>query len=129
MTAKVHTNTELIQEVANRAGRWGMRKGLQGGAVAGSRKHAYADRLLTRYQRMYGDRGLTTEVSYSRGQAGLHGKGSIRLDVVEGPLNNPAAIYDYKFGTAQLTPSRIDRIRRIGEFIDSVPIIPVRPQQ
>ena len=128
MTAKVHTNTELIQEVANRAGRWGMRKDLQGGAVAGSRKHAYADRLLTRYQRLYGDRGLTTEVSYCRGQAGLHGKGSIRLDVVEGPLHNPTAIYDYKFGTAQLTPSRIDRIRRIGEFASSVPIILVRLQ-
>lgn len=39
-------------------------------------------------------------------------KGSVRLDAVEGPLDNPEAIYDLKSGGAKLTPERIEEIRK-----------------
>lgn len=123
-TPVVRTNAELVQEVGNRA----MRQSFEGSArVQGTLRHSYADRLLTRYQRMYGDRGLSTEVRYMGGVPGQGGRGSIRLDVVDGPLRNPNAIYDFKFGAAGLTPSRINQIRRVGSFADDVPILPIRP--
>ncbi len=107
------TNGQLVQEIATRAEAWGARKGLSTtGSVEGTLKHGYADRLLTRYQQMYGNRGLSTEVRYANGvpwQAGDPLKGTIRLDVVEGPLTNPSAVFDYKFGNAVLTPTRINR--------------------
>ena len=121
------TNAQLVQEIANRAEAWGGRQGLGLGSRAGTLKHGYADRLLTRYQRLYGDRGLSTEIPYLNGQAGVGGRGSIRLDVVEGPFDNPTAIFDYKFGGATLTPDRIQQIRRVGQFGPNVPISPVHP--
>jgi hypothetical protein len=54
--------------------------------------------------------------------------GSIRLDVAEGNLKNPTAIYDHKFFGATLTPERIQQIQRVGKFGPDVPIIPVYPQ-
>jgi len=92
--------------------------------------HGYADRVLTRYQQMFGNRGLSTEARYINGvpwAAGDPLKGSIRLDVVEGPLNNPTWIWDYKFGGAQLTPARINQIRTGAGLGPNVPVVPVRP--
>jgi RHS repeat-associated protein len=81
---------DLIQSVATRAER---RIGGRG-AAAGSRKHAYAKRLLDRYQRRYGG-NLETEVSYIRGQRARYGqKGSTRLDVYD-PITGD--VYDFKF--------------------------------
>jgi hypothetical protein len=53
---------------------------------------------------------------------------SARLDVMEGPLRSPTAVYDYKFGGAQLTPNRITQIRSVGNFNLSVPVIGVHPR-
>jgi len=90
-------------------------------------KHGYAERLLKRYQRMFGDRGLRTEVSVISGQEFQYGTaGSVRLDVLEGSIRNPTAIYDYKFGMSGLMPGRINQLRSVGGY-PSVPIIPVRP--
>jgi hypothetical protein len=47
--------------------------------------------------------------------------------VVEGPLDNPTAIFDYKFGGATLTPQRIQQIRQVGQFGPNVPITGVHP--
>ncbi len=121
------TNAQLVQQIGSRADAWGVRNGLGVGSRAGTLKHSYADKLLSRYQRRYGDRGLSTEVPYLNGQAGRTGRGSIRLDVVEGPLDNPTAIYDYKFGSATLTIQRIQQIRQVGQFGSSVPIIGIYP--
>lgn len=121
------TNAQLVQSVANRAEAWGTRQGLGLGSRAGTLKHSYADKLLTRYQSRFGDRGLSTEVPYLNGQAGVGGRGSIRLDVVEGPLDNPTAIFDYKFGGAILTLQRIQQIRQVGQFGSTVPITGVHP--
>lgn len=62
---------------------------------------------MTRYQRMFGDRGLNTEVRYLNGQPwqpGMLTNDSIRLDVVEGPVTAPTRVFDDKFGGAALTP-------------------------
>ena len=121
------TNAQLVQDVATRADAWGTRQGLGLGPRAGTLKHSYADDLLTRYQSRFGDRGLSTEVPYLNGQAGVGGRGSVRLDVVEGPLANPTAIFDYKFGGATLTPQRVQQIRQVGQFGSNVPITGVHP--
>jgi hypothetical protein len=119
-----------VQEIAERADAWGVRQGLGNGPVAGTLKHGYAENLLNRYQSMFGSRGLSTEVRYLNGvewQPGMPLRGSIRLDVVEGPLNNPTWVWDYKFGGAQLTPARINQIRTGAGLGPIVPVDAVRP--
>ena len=127
----VRTNAQLIQDVATRADQWGTRQGLAStGSVPGTLKHGYADRLLTRYQQMYGDRGLSTEVRYLNGrvwQPGMPTKGSILLDVVEGPVTAPTQVFDYKFGGATLKPPRIVQIRAGAGLGPGVPVIEVKP--
>ena len=84
-TVVQRTNAQLVSDVAVRA----ERKIGGTGAVAGVAKHGYADDLLTRYQQIYGDRGLSTEVRYLNGQVWQKGMGlrdTVRLDVVEGPV-------------------------------------------
>ena len=122
------SNAELVEDIGRRANQWGDRRGLTSGHVAGTAKHTYAQDLLDRFQRRFGDRGLTTEARYIRQNPWVKGqgvRGSVRLDVVEGDLLNPTAVYDYKFGGARLSPERIDYIRRVTGFSKSVPIIGV----
>jgi hypothetical protein len=71
---------------------------------------------------------LATEVSYLNGQV-VQGnpKGSVRLDVVEGPLDAPKAIYDLKTGSAQLTPDRISQIQsHLPPGFQKVPVHEIR---
>ena len=89
---------DLVQSIATRAENWGVRKGYGpsgSGALQGIKKHAYAKRLLDRYQSIYGDRGLKTEVSYKgRKQVTYGTSGSARIDVLD---TNANASFDYKF--------------------------------
>lgn len=71
---------------------------------------------------------VTCEVSY------LHGRvvpyrtpGAIRVDVVEGTLIRPSAIYDLKTGGATLTPQRIRKIQQHLPGGGHIPIIEIRP--
>ncbi|HKU76413.1 MAG TPA: Ig-like domain-containing protein [Pyrinomonadaceae bacterium] len=125
------TNQQLVQEIATRAEAWGTRNGLSStGSVEGTLKHGYADRLLTRYQRRFGQRGLSTEVRYYNGAPWNPGdplKGSVKLDVVEGPLTSPTAVYDYKFGNAHLSTGRISKIRRVAGLNANTPVLEVKP--
>jgi RHS repeat-associated protein len=110
------TNGQLVQEIATRAEAWGARQGIPAagsGPVQGTLKHGYAQRLLDRYQSMYGSRGLQTEVSYLNGQAVPYGtKGSVRLDVYE---PSTGSIWDYKFTPNPTLPaSRVQRIINQG---------------
>lgn len=68
------------------------------GGVKGTAKHAYAKSLLSRYQSIYGDRGLSLGSNYFNGPAG---KGF--LDVVN---HNTRTIYDFKFGNAVMSNSQ-----------------------
>jgi hypothetical protein len=82
---------DLIQAIATRAeARIGGT-----GAVAGTKKHAYAATLLDRYQGIYGSRGLQVEQAYLNGVP-VPGKpsGSAIPDVFD---PSTGIIYDYKF--------------------------------
>lgn len=68
------------------------------GRFAGTAKHTYAKNLLSRYQSIYGDRGLSLGSNYFNGPAG---KGF--LDVVN---HNTMMIYDFKFGNAVMSNSQ-----------------------
>jgi hypothetical protein len=108
----VRTNAQLVQAIATRAEAWGARQGIPNagsGPVQGTLKHGYSQRLLDRYQSMYGNRGLQTEVSYLNGQAVPYGtKGSVRLDVYE---PSTGSVWDYKFTQSpSLSASRVQRI-------------------
>ena len=124
------SNSDLIQEICTRADIWGNRKGFVKGSVAGKRKHKYAENFLDRYQNMYGHRGLHTEERYLNGniwKSGQSLKDTVILDVVEGPLSCPTNVWDYKFGNATLSQSRINQIRLKAGLGPQIPIIEVKP--
>lgn len=76
-----------------------------------------------------GRNNLTVEQSYLNGEVVSRGtRGSVRADVIEGPLNSPTAIYDLKTGSATLTPARIQQLQQhILGGPSSVPILEIRP--
>ena len=79
---------------------------------------------------MFGSRGLTPEARYVGGtpwQPGVTTNGSVRLDVVEGPLTSPTFVWDYKFGQATLSQSRITQIQNSIPNGANVPILMVKP--
>jgi hypothetical protein len=85
--------------------------------------------VIEKYQGMYGPvgKGLQPEASYLRYREATYGAhGSVRLDVVEGNVANPYAMYELKFGEARLTQARVARIRTVTGFQD-VLIIEVKP--
>jgi hypothetical protein len=71
------------------------------GGTAGTLKHTYAKNLLSRYQSIYGDRGLSLGSNYFNGPAG---KGF--LDVVN---HNTMMIYDFKFGNATMSNAQYSK--------------------
>jgi hypothetical protein len=100
------------------------------GRVAGTLKHTYATRMIKHYQNMFGQvgGGLESEQSYYLGRIVKWGtRGSVRLDVVEGNLQSPVAVYDFKFGASGLSQGRINRILSIGGFPTNTPVIEIRP--
>ncbi|GAA4419283.1 RHS repeat-associated core domain-containing protein [Nibrella viscosa] len=68
------------------------------GRFAGTAKHAYANNLLSRYQRLYGNRGLDVNYYFNNG-VGNRGF----LDVVD---HGSRTIFDYKFGNAVMGSSQ-----------------------
>jgi hypothetical protein len=91
---------------------------------------AYGTRVHTAFEaEVQGlNQGLSTEISYLNGQVVTRGTpGSVRLDVVNGPLNAPVSIFDLKTGSATLTPARIQQIQSHIPGGANVPVFPVRP--
>jgi hypothetical protein len=91
----------------------------------------YGTRVHTEFKRevdAIGSSNLATEVTYYNGQLKRYGyPGSIRADVVEGPLENPTAIYDLKTGGARLTQQRMNQMRRqLPGGGGGIPIIEIR---
>ncbi|MGO9559436.1 MAG: hypothetical protein ACLPQS_17380 [Acidimicrobiales bacterium] len=76
-----------------------------------------------------GDSNLSTEVSYLDGEVVPYGTaGSVRLDVVEGNISEPEAVYDLKTGSASLTASRIAQIQaNLPPGYQNIPVIEIRP--
>ena len=53
---------------------------------------------------------------------------SVRLDVVEGNIFEPNAVYDLKTGSATLTPDRIAQIQaNLPTGYQDIPIVEIRP--
>jgi hypothetical protein len=94
------TNPQLVQKSATLAER-----AIGGsGGVAGTAKHQYANKLLNRYQKIYGDRGLLPNHSFNNG-VGNRGF----LDVLD---NTNGIIYDFKFGNAVMSPAQFNKYTR-----------------
>ncbi len=128
----VPTQAEFVAEIAARTESWAARRGIAGWwqSGGGTARHEYAKRLLLRYQRVYGSRGLHAEVRYTPGgiwETGDPLRGSLRFDVVEGSRRSPIAIYDYKFGTPGLQPAYARQVMGIRGFAVDVLIVEVRP--
>jgi hypothetical protein len=99
-------------------------------AVGPGQGGAYGTRVHTAFEAEVHtlDRGLSTEISYLNGQVVPRGTpGSVRLDVVDGPLNVPVSVFDLKTGSARLTPTRIQQIQSHIPNGENVPVLPVRP--
>jgi len=95
------------------------------GSVAGTEKHTEFACLVENL----GKTDLNTEVSYQHGQVVKRGTpGSVRVDVVEGPVDAPTAAYDLKTGSATLTSSRIRQIQMHLPGGANVPVIEIHPQ-
>jgi len=113
---------DLLSGAANRAA---TTVGPGSGPVYGTAVHSvFQDEVNA-----LGNTNLATEQSYLNGQLVDYATpGSVRLDVVEGPLTNPAAVYDLKTGSATLAPSRILQIQsHLPGNGSNIPVIEVRP--
>ena len=76
--------------------------------VTGTLKHSAANKLLQRYQNIYGDRGLEFNKYFNNNSKyGLGNKGF--LDVIN---FNKKVIYDYKFGGADWRPGQYEKYIR-----------------
>jgi len=74
------------------------------GRFAGTAKHTYANNLLSRYQSIYGNRGLQFNNYFNNG-VGNRGF----LDVVN---HNSRTIYDFKFGSATWRAGQLQKYQR-----------------
>jgi RHS repeat-associated protein len=74
-----------------------------------------------------GKPNLSTEVSYLDGQVVPRGTpGSVRVDVVEGPVTSPSGVFDLKTDGAKLTAPRIQQIQSHVPGGTSVPVTEIR---
>jgi hypothetical protein len=102
------TNSELIEKAATMA-----ETNIGGvGRFAGRNKHAYASKVLDRYQRIYGDRGLETDQFFNRGSR----RGF--LDVVD---HANKTIYDFKFGYPGKTDAMFMRTPQMIKYQSAFP--------
>ncbi|MCI9843341.1 RHS repeat-associated core domain-containing protein [Flavobacterium pectinovorum] len=115
MSSRALTNGQLVESAAIRAER-----AIGGvGGVAGTAKHQYASTLLNRYQRIYGNRGLETGLSFNNNlRLGAGNRGF--LDVID---HTNGVIYDFKFGKAFM--SRAQYNKYFNNF--GLPIYIIRP--
>ena len=105
------TNAQIVQRVATKA-----EAAIGGtGRFAGTAKHNYANRLINRYQSIYGNRGLETNVYFNNG-VGNRGF----LDVLD---RTNGIIYDFKFGNAVMSGAQ--RLKYTDNF--GLPIRIIRP--
>ena len=102
-----YTNESLVQKAATIA-----ENNVGGkGAVAGTKKHEYATKLLRKYQNINGDRQLYFK-EYQRDI--ITGKKYI-LDVLD---KKNGIIYDWKFGYPNQTPSQLNLTPKMMKYRD-----------
>ena len=99
------------------------RNGAGKGAAYGTRVHTTFARII----KSWGDSDFFTEQSYLNGKHVDYGTpGSIRVDVGEGPVDDPSVVYDLKTGSAELTLQRVQQIQSHLPGGSSVPVIEIR---
>lgn len=122
-TPAAKTGTTLTDDLAAAATRARNTVGPGSGGAYGTRVHTAFEAEVQGL-----NQGLSTEISYLNGTVVPRGTaGSVRLDVVNGPLNAPVSIFDLKTGSATLTPARIQQIQSHIPGGANVPVFPVRP--
>ncbi len=98
--------------------------------VGAGKGHVYGTKAHTQFAKEVNKLGrtdLATEISYKNHVRVRHGKrGSIRVDVVEGPIDNPTRVFDFKTGTAKLTANRIAQIQKHLPGGNKVPVCEIR---
>jgi hypothetical protein len=121
LVSNAATNTQITLKGA--AWRANSTVGTGSGPVHGTKVHSAFESEVN----SLGNKNLSTEVSYLNGRVDPRGTpGSVRLDVVEGPVNGPTGIYDLKTGNAILTRPRIDKIQENIPGGAIVPVIEIR---
>ena len=95
------------------------------GAVYGTRAHTAFEVEVN----ALGNPLLSTERSYLNGSiVNRSTAGSVRLDVVHGPLDAPIAIYDLKTGSSALSQRRIDQIlSHLPPGSRNIPVLEIKP--
>jgi hypothetical protein len=118
--SKSASTTEDLMVAANQAVKT---QGNGSGPIYGTKVHGIFEKSVNAARP-----DLKTEVSYFNGQQVSRGTpGSVRVDVVEGPVNAPTAIFDLKTGGAKLTAARIQQIQKNIPGGNSVPVIMIKP--
>ena len=116
--------TTLADELAAAARRAQSKVGTGSGGLHGTRLHSAFRAEVEGLK----ESELYTERSYLNGRLVKWGtEGSIRVDVVHGPLRAPLSIYDLKSGSAALTTRRIQQIQKHVPGGDSVPVYEIHP--
>ena len=96
------------------------------GSVYGTQVHSSFAKIVD----SWGDPDFSTEESYLNGRRVDYGTpGSIRVDVAQGPVDNPVVVYDLKTGNAALTAARVQQIQANLPGGSSVPVIQLRGGQ
>ena len=112
------------EQLTAAAGRAADAVGEGNGAAYGTAVHA----AFATEVRALGSESLTAEQSYLNGKAVSYGtRGSVRADVIEGPIDAPTRAYDLKTGSATLTPSRIAELQRHLPGGTNVPVTLITP--
>lgn len=115
---------DVVTELRNAAGRAIESVGPGKGGVYGTKVHLAFKAEVKALERD----DLTAEVSYLNGEEVRYGTpGSVRVDVVQGPRDNPIAVFDLKAGNALLTYKRINEILSHLPPLFRGPIMEVRP--
>jgi len=118
------TEALVASELSAAATRAAQQVGPGRGSVYGTRVHSAFEVEVN----ALGKGNIHTEVSYLNGQIVPYGtKGSVRLDVVNGPVNAPISVYDLKTGGATLTQARIQQIQSHISNGRFVPVSEIRP--
>lgn len=109
------TNFQLVTKAAEKA-----EKAIGAtGRFAGTEKHSYAFKLLERYQSIYGDRGINTNIFFDNNE--IFGTGNRGFLDIWDKSNN--IIYDFKFGKTGMSKAQFDKYFRNFDL----PIIIIRP--
>ena len=121
LSAAENTTLEHLQGAATRAAQT---VGDGSGSVYGTAVHG----AFKAEVQALDNPSLFSEQSYLNGVPVKYGTpGSIRIDVGEGTVEDPTAVYDLKTGGARLSPARIQQIQMHLPSGTGVPVYEVRP--